>query len=237
MIPQTLSMKKFSSGVVPVLLFGVAMIGSFRTTTAAPTDVNIEPVKQWIEKQAAMKSAVVSFTQERRLRSLKRPIVKQGKFWFQAPSTFRWELGQPAEMIAVQKEKKDLFVVRVKENIVEQHPYEKVVEEGSRNGLSFLESGFPRDLAQFQKNFEILSVKENQGFHEVQTKLTDRRASLGCRKIVFFLDLKSYEMRHVHLYFRDGSIVTNRFQSIEKDATIAASKFEVDTAGRTVEKK
>lgn len=235
MMHEISKMKKFHS----LFVASVVLMGSVVSdrALAAPAEVDITPVKRWIEKQAAMKSAVVSFTQERRLRSLKRPIEKKGKFWYLAPSTFRWELGQPAEVIAVQKEKDDLFVVRVKDKIVEQYSYAKVVEEGSRNGLSFLESGFPRDLATFQKNFKIVSVKENQGFHEIQTTLTDRRASLGCRKIVFFLDLKSHEIRHVHLYFRDGSIVTNRFHSIEKNASIPLTKFEVDTAGRKVEKK
>ena len=207
------------------------------TALVAEPEVNIEPVEKWIEKQATMKSAIVNFTQERRLRTLKKPIIKEGKFWFRAPSTFRWEIGDPVEMIAVQREKDDLFVVKVKEKEIDQYSYEKVIEEGSQNGLSFLESGFPRDLASFQKNFSILSVQENQGFHEVQTKLTDRRTSLGCRKIVFFLDLESHELRHVHLYFRDGSVMTNRFQSIQRDVPVPDSSFSVSTDGFTLNQK
>jgi outer membrane lipoprotein-sorting protein len=218
-----------------LLTLGLTFLSA--TALDAAPEVNIEPVKKWIEKQATMKSAIVKFTQERRLRTLKKPIVKEGKFWFRAPSTFRWEIGDPAEMIAVQQEKEDLFVVKVKDKEIDQYPYEKVVAEGSQNGLSFLESGFPRDLASFQKNFSILSVKENQGFHEVQTKLTDRRASLGCRKIVFFLDLKSHELRHVHLYFRDGSVMTNRFQSMQRDVPVPDSTFSVSTDGFTVNQK
>ena len=234
-IPTTNNMTLRRSFLCCLLTTALSQVTT-NTLVAAP-EVSIEPVKKWIEKQAAMKTAIVKFTQERRLRTLKKPIVKEGKFWFRAPSTFRWEIGEPAEMIAVQKENEDLFVVKVKDKEIDQYPYAKIVEEGNQNGLSFLESGFPRDLTAFQKNFSILSVKESQGFFEVQTKLTDRRASLGCRKIVFFLDLKTYELRHVHLYFRDGSVMTNRFQSVQSNASIADSTFSVPTDGFTINQK
>ena len=207
------------------------------TATSVAQDVNIEPVKQWIGKQAGMKTAVVRFTQERKLRSLRKPIKKSGTFWFQQPSTFRWQVGDPAETIAVQKSKEDLFVVNKKDKTIDRYPYAVVAAKGSRNGLTFLEAGFPKDLAEFQKNFKIRSVKESQGYHEILTQLTDRRASLGCRKIVFFLDLKSYELKHVHLYFRDGSIITNRFDSVKLNSPIPKGTFEVDTQGFTVETK
>ena len=198
---------------------------------------DLEPVRKWIKGQAGMKTAIVEFAQERRLRTLRKPIVKEGTFWFQAPSSFRWEVGSPAEIIAVQKAKGDLFVVDQEKKRIDQYPYEVILKKGSSKGLSFLEAGFPRDLEDFQKNFKVLSVEEKQGFTEVQTRLTDRRASLGCRKIVFFLDLKTSELRHVHLYFRDGSIMTNRFKSMKVNQSISPDKFSVKTDGYEVVKK
>ena len=198
---------------------------------------DLEPVKKWIKRQAAMKSAIVDFAQERRLRSLKKPIVKEGTFWYQAPSTFRWQVGDPPEITAVQKAKGDLFVVDEGKKTIDRYPYEVILEKGSSKGLSFLEAGFPSDLKSFQKNFKIISVKESQGYTEIQTRLTDRRASLGCRKIVFYLDLKSSELRHVHLYFRDGSTITNRFKSTRVNPKIPAERFVVKTEGYKVERK
>ena len=230
---QLLMPKQRRAHLLRFILTGLVVTG----LSAGLRADDLEPVRKWIKQQAGMKTAIVEFAQERRLRTLKEPIVKEGTFWYQAPSSFRWQVGSPPQIVAVQKGKGDLFVVDEEKKTIDQYPYEIVLEKGNSNGLSFLEAGFPRDLAEFQKNFKIRSVKELEDFTEVQTTLTDRRASLGCRKVVFFLDAKTSELRHVHLYFRDGSTVTNRFKSMKVNPSIPAKTFMVGTDGYKVELK
>ena len=57
---------------------------------------------QWIAVQTNLQSWSADFTQTRSLKVLAQPLISTGKVWV-APSRFRWELGQPAQTIALRQ--------------------------------------------------------------------------------------------------------------------------------------
>src|SRR5690348_3169345 len=97
-------------------------------------------VSKWVSAQTNIQSWSSDFVQTRRLKSLTQPLTAQGHVLFAAPNRFRWELGHPAQTIAV-RTPSELLVI---------YPRLKRVEHFSLNGnqagpwrdaLALLEAG------------------------------------------------------------------------------------------------
>jgi outer membrane lipoprotein-sorting protein len=67
-------------------------------------------VSGWLKAQAGLKTWEADFTQTRTLRTLKQPLVSAGHVWFAMPNQFRWELGNPAQTIAVRDAQQMLVI-------------------------------------------------------------------------------------------------------------------------------
>src|SRR2546427_2688379 len=57
----------------------------------------------WLSAQTNIQTWSADFTQTRTLKSLTQPLTGTGRVWFAAPNRFRWELGNPAQTIAVRQ--------------------------------------------------------------------------------------------------------------------------------------
>ena len=84
----------------PVVLGALALTVSPISSQAEP---DLTPVRQWIEAQSKVNTVSGSFNQERKLRTVKRPLRSSGTFSFKIPGSFRWEVGSPPELIALRK--------------------------------------------------------------------------------------------------------------------------------------
>jgi len=205
---------------------------SILSARSADETIDVTPIKSWIEKQSKAKSIYSEFEQQRKLRALKKPITSPGRFWFEAPGSFRWELGEPAKTIAVQKEKEELLILEPQKMKGKRYSFEKLQEEGKARGIEFMEAGFPSTYADFEKNFKVLSVTLNaNGAYEAEVAIRDRKTSIALRKMIFFIDSKSYALRGVHLRFRDSSTITTTFSKTKVNPDIPSSTFTVDTTG------
>src|SRR5438128_2520153 len=65
--------------------------------SAAPAS----PLTQWLNAQTNIQTWEAEVTQTRTLKTLAQPLVSYGHVWFAAPNRFRWEIGNPAQTIAV----------------------------------------------------------------------------------------------------------------------------------------
>lgn len=213
-----------SSSVLPLL----SALLSLQAASGEPAD---EVVERWLAGQAEIRSLTADFTQERRLREGKRPIVSEGKFAFAAPGSFRWQMGDPAVTIAVQKRDGDLVVANVKRKRATVFPQEVLEQEEEAMGFSFIEAGFPKTLAEFEKNFSVQEVESRDGIYHVTVAINDRRTSIGLRKMVFYIAEGSYELRGFYLRFRDSSSITMRFKGVRKNPRIPEGAFSMDLAG------
>ena len=196
---------------------------------------DVSVVEKWINAQADLKSLKANFTQERRLREGRRPIVSEGELEFVAPGSFRWQMGKPAVTLAVQKKNGDLTVVNVSKKEAMVYPFELLKEEEMARGFSFMDAGFPKTLEEFQKNFTLKETELKEGVYHVAASINDAKASIGLRKIVFYIDEKSFELRGFYLRFRDSSSITTYFSEVTENATIPSSSFELDLSGYKVE--
>ena len=81
--------------LILLVLLAVAGAGA-----AAAADTN-SLLARWFAAQTNIQSWSADFVQTRTLKSLTEPLTATGHVWFAAPNRFRWELGKPAQTIAV----------------------------------------------------------------------------------------------------------------------------------------
>src|SRR6266478_607873 len=57
----------------------------------------------WLNSQTNIQTWSAELIQTRALKSLAQPLTATGHVWFAAPNRFRWELGNPAQTIALRQ--------------------------------------------------------------------------------------------------------------------------------------
>src|SRR5689334_7596200 len=88
------------------------------STIAADTNAFIA---NWLSAQSGLKTWTADFTQTRRLKTLKQPLRSQGHLVFAAPNNFRWQLGDPAQTIAI-RNSNEMSVIYPKLKRAEKYP-------------------------------------------------------------------------------------------------------------------
>jgi len=167
-------------------------------------------VRSWIEAQTNMQSWSADFIQTRTLKSLSQPLTATGQVWFAAPNRFRWELGHPAQTIAV-RAPQELLVIYPRLKRVEHFPLTGGQTGPWRDALALLEAGFPRRQEELQAQYRILSqtIKDHTCELVLQPKSAAARRMMPQIKI--YLDTKDFSLRGTELQFADGSTLHNDF--------------------------
>lgn len=218
---------KMRCSILSIWLLAVAAVN------ASDNVINLEPVRQWIEHQSSVQCVTANFVQERRLKALKLPIVNPGKLWFKSPGFFRWQLGEPAESIALQRDDK-LLLLRPLKKAGEHYNLEQGNSRKLVPGAVFFSAGFPRSYKGFTENFTVTGVQKEAGSFFFTVKVNDRKAMLALRKIVFQVNATTFYTEGISLRFRDSSSVSTRFSSIRENTKLGNSIFTVDLRDYTM---
>src|SRR5687767_11465483 len=83
------------------------LIGIAATAFSATAATNIAP---FLAAQSELQSWSADFVQTRTLKSLKQPLTSPGHLYFVAPNSFRWELGDPRQTIAIRQSNEVLLI-------------------------------------------------------------------------------------------------------------------------------
>ena len=216
------------------------MFLTLRASAAEPEARAI--VRQWIETGAKVKSLEIDFMQERKLKTLRMPLSKPGKIWFQRPESFRWQINQPPTLIAVRKSGGDLRVADTKGKTMRVWSASELAAEAANdkgNGYAMAGAGFPSSMEAFEEMFEINAAKETgtPGVWDVRLDLRDRKAGIFVKEIVFTIQPGDGSLKKFDIFMRDGSIMTTRVLTAKKNPAIPPSVFQIDETGYKLEKK
>ena len=132
---------------------------------AAVAALDNDLLDRWFAAQAELKTWSAELVQIRKLKALKRPLRTPGRVWFSAPGKFRWEIGDPAQTIAV-RGPDALVVMYPRLKRAERYPLNGAVAGRWRDALTLLESGFPRSRTELEKSFKIVSMKRDGNYAE-----------------------------------------------------------------------
>ena len=188
-------------------------------------------VSTWLAAQSNLHTWSADVTQSRVLKSLTQPVTTEGRVWFSAPSRFRWELGHPAQTIAV-RGPEEMLVIYPRLKRVERYPLTGDAVGQWRDVMKLLEAGFPRSQAEMESQYNILSQTVTGDVCELtlQPKSATARKMMPQIKIAF--STKDASLRSTELQFADGSIMRSDFKNPQLnpqlDESLFAPKIESD---------
>jgi outer membrane lipoprotein-sorting protein len=190
----------------------------------------------WLDSQTNIQTWSAEVIQTRALKSLVQPLTATGRVWFAAPNRFRWELGYPAQTIAL-RQPDQMLVIYPKLKRVEKYPLIGDRTGQWRDTLSLLEAGFPRSQSELESRFRIESETTAGDIHEVtlQPKSASARRMMPRIKIAFAtIDLS---LRATELQFADGSTMRNDFTNAVLNPKLDESLFapDVDPTFKVIE--
>ena len=187
-------------------------------------------LSDWISKQAAIRSLRADFIQTRRLPALRIPLKKSGTVWFGTEGRFRWQVGDPAELLVV-KSPNDLLVIEPKKSLARRlsasSAASRVFEE--------LPMPFAVSLDEFQRRFEVVSLKNNAGQIDLLLRPKDPRLAEGMKSLRIRFDSSTGTVSLFEMVFRDGSEVSTEFTLIEQNPKLAPDLFQPDLSGLKIE--
>lgn len=206
---------------VTLALAGFAI--GFITPSRGADDV----LTKWLDRQATIKTWSANFTQSRMLSTLNQPLVTKGRVEFAAPSRFRWELGEPAQTIAIREpERITILYPRLKR--AEQFPLDANASGPWKDAMALLDAGFPRSRTELDERFELKPLVERG---DVKVLSMKPRAP-GVRKMLDEVQLEFHastlELVATEMSFKDGSRLRNDFSNSVSNAAIAESQFRAE---------
>jgi outer membrane lipoprotein-sorting protein len=190
------------------LLAGLALAGA--STFAADPEVTLQ---RWLNTQTNLASWSADFIQTRHLKVLTQPLTAPGRVWFVAPDKFRWELGQPPQSIAL-RAGQDLLILSPSLKRAERYAMSDLARGPMKDAASLMDAGFPRDAAEFHRQFHVLGLAETNAVFIY--RLEPRSAPV--RKLLPELDIElsvgSLALSATELRFADGSRLRNDFTNV-----------------------
>jgi len=193
-------------------------------------------VASWVAAQTNIHSWSADFVQTRSLKSLAQPLTANGHVWFEAPNRFRWELGHPAQTIAV-RAATELQVIYPRLKRVEHFPLTGQQSGPWRDALALLEAGFPRSQSELRDQYNIVAQIVTN--HTCQLLLQPRSiaASRMIPHIKIEFDTENFSLRATELEFADGSTMRNDFKNPELNLTLDQKLFapEIPTDYKNIE--
>ena len=208
-------MKPFLLG----LLVAALMLASVR---AADTNAVLNA---WLAAQTNLHTWTADFTQTRMLKTLTQPLVTTGRIWFATPNRFRWELGSPAQTIAL-RQPDQLMLIYPRLKRVEKYPLKGQQSGPWRDALALLDASFPRSRADLESHFLVRSVTQTNSV--VLVALQPKRAS--ARK--FMTDIRvsfnvtDFAPVSTELRFADCSSMRNDFTHSVLNAPLSEDCFD-----------
>lgn len=186
-------------------------------------------LEAWLKKQPSILTLDATFIQERRLPALKNPISTRGRLIFKKPDQFCWQLGEPAETLAI-SDGTTLTLIQTKEKSAYQFSADspKAAQFSLLSGKAF-ESG-----ESFNQAFEVIDSRVVSGIHQYTLKPKERKL----RKQVpwIFLDIEPTQnsLTAMELELQDKSRIRNIFQNLRINKEVDAAVFKPNFSELTI---
>jgi len=179
---------------------------------------------KWLSAQTNLQTWSADLVQTRSLKILSQPLLSTGRVWVAAPDRFRWELGQPAQTIAL-RNRDQLLVI---------YPRLKRAEKYSLGGrlgpwkdaLALMEASFPRDRAALDGPFRLLSAMETNSILQMSLQPKSAAARKLISEVVVGFHTNDFSLAATELKFSDGSSLRNDFSNGAINQPVALELFE-----------
>ena len=179
----------------------------------------------WLSSQTNLQTWTADFVQTRTFRTLTQPLVATGHVWFATPNRFRWELGSPAQTIALRLAD-EMFVIYPMLRRAERYPLTGHESGQWRDMLSLLEAGFPHSRAGLDSRFRIVSLTETNGAWQLALQPISPFARRLMKEIRVGLATNDFSLTSTELVFTDGALMRNDFTNAVVNASFDKALFD-----------
>jgi outer membrane lipoprotein-sorting protein len=198
---------------------------------ATATADELAPLEEWFARHSEIGAVHATFRQERKLRTVKRPLTAPGEFWFRAPGQFRWTVGDPPKFEALQDGGTHLHVVDHRKKQVETFDLSQAEQAGAARRFGFARPAFTRSFAEFSEEFEVKAVVVAGGLMTAELRIRDRQAAKVLAGAALKIWSASGLVAEFVLRFRDRSEMRIVFLTIDRDPEISDAVFQLDVPG------
>jgi outer membrane lipoprotein-sorting protein len=202
----------------------VALLCIFAASNLHATDTNAV-LESWFAAQASVRSISADFVQTRILKTLVQPLKADGHLWFAPPNQFRWELGRPAQTIAL-RHADEMFVIYPRLKRAEHYPLGASAPREWRDAMSLLDAGFPRTRQEFDAQFQMQSLTETNGTWLVALQPRRAAAREVMPELRVILATNDFSLAGTELVFVDGSRMRNDFTNIVVNGPLDEKMFQ-----------
>jgi outer membrane lipoprotein-sorting protein len=181
---------------------------------------------QWIAAQTNLHTWSADAIQTRSLKTLAQPLVSTGKVWVAVPDRFRWELGQPAQTIAL-RHPGQLMLIYPRLKRVEKYSLDSKQPGPLRDALALLEASFPRSRADMETRFRVLSMTQTNSVVQLLLQPTSASARKFVAALQVSFSVKDFSPVSTELRFSDGSAMRNDFTHAVVNLPLDEGLFDV----------
>jgi outer membrane lipoprotein-sorting protein len=200
----------------------IACVLALPTLRAADTNAVLD---SWFAAQSQVRAMSADFVQTRTLKTLVQPLTATGHLWFSPPNQFRWELGRPAQTIAL-RHADDMFVIYPRLKRAEHYPLGASAPREWRDAMSLLDAGFPKTRREFESQFQILSLAETNGTWLLALQPRSAAARQVMPELRLSLATNDFSLTGTELVFVDGSRMRNVFTNVVLNAPLDETIFQ-----------
>ena len=204
------------------LFFVLAIISALQNVRANETNAVLD---SWFAAQKQLHTWSADFVQTRVLKTLTQPLIARGHITFAMPNDFRWELGQPAQTIAL-RHGDEMFVIYPRLKRAERYPLGAAAPAEWRDTMSLLQVGFPRDRKEFDAQFQILSLMQTNGAWQMSLQPNSPFARRMMPELRIDLATNDFSLTGTELVFVDGSRMRNDFTNAVMNPPLDENLFE-----------
>lgn len=190
---------------------------------AAPDTTALD---SWLKRQTSINTLEASFTQERKLPSLKEPVSTPGKLMMQRPDKLRWELGNPIETLAV-SDGTTMTLLQASDKTARQ----LATDSPQAKQFSFLGGNALASPEAFREAFEIVDSRISSGIHQYTLQPKERRMKANVPWVFLDIDPSTNELRALELEMKDKSRIRTVFTNTKLNGKLPAASFQADLTG------
>ena len=189
-------------------------------------------LREWIRMQSGIRTLHAEIIQTRRLPTIRIPLKKSGQVWFGTKSRFRWQIGDPPEMLAI-KTVDALFLIEPRKS--RARILSGDAAPGAPLRLSEIAFPFATSFEEFQRRFEILSFQAEDDSVEVVLRPIDPRMSAGVRSLRVVFQRGSGNVDLFEITLTDNSQIATEFTSVEINPHLQDTLFSHDLTGYRID--
>jgi outer membrane lipoprotein-sorting protein len=204
------------------LACGLCIACSAASLPAAAPSATFE---RWFSVQTNIQNWSADLTQTRSLTMLAQPLTAKGKVWVTASGQFRWELGEPAQTIAL-RQPDQLLLIYPRLKRAEKYSLSGVPPGPVKDALALLDATFPRDRAIMEERFRLLSAAETNSTLDVALEPKSASARKFISQIRISFRTNDFAITATEMKFADGSSLRNDFTNTVLNGPIDPALFE-----------